>query len=116
MAKYKLTKSIAVLTTALILSACTDYGQDTETVAQTDPKADIEQLMHEAKEARAHADQLGFEWSVTKPLLDEAEAAYAAGDHEKARTLYQEVKHQAMLAVEQAHYAEKHWQLLIPGK
>jgi hypothetical protein len=70
--------------------------------------------MKHAEEARAEADKLGFEWSVTAPLLEEAHAAVKAGNEEQAIALFQEVKHQSMLAIEQAHYANKHWQLLIP--
>lgn len=116
MAKYKFTKSITIVAAAFFIAACSESGQNTETAVQSDPEAELKQLMHEAEEARAHADKLGFEWSITKPLLDDAHAAYKAGDHQKAHALFEEAKHQSMLAVEQAHYAEEHWQLLIPGK
>lgn len=116
MAKYKLTKSIAILTAAIVISACSESGQNTETAVQADSEAALKQLMHEAEEASAHADQLGFSWTTIQPLLDQGHEAYKAGDHQKAHALFTEAKYQSMQAVEQANYAEEHWQLLIPGK
>lgn len=114
MANYKSNKLIALLFTALFITACSESGNDAAVSA--DPEAELKQLMHEAKEAQAHADQLGFEWSNTQSILDEGQAAQEAGDHAKAHALYQEAKHQSVLAVEQANYANEHWQLLVPGK
>ncbi len=115
MLKQKISKTMIVLASAAFLVACSESGNDA-TSGNTDKQTDITQLMHEAEEARAQADQLGFEWSVTKPLLDEGHAAYKAGDKEKAAKLFEEAKQQSLLAIEQAHYADKHWQLLVPGK
>lgn len=114
MANYKSNKLIALLFTALFITACSESGNDAAVSA--DPEAALKQLMHEAKEAQAHAHQLGFEWSNTQSILDEGQAAQKAGDHAKAHALYQEAKHQSVLAVEQANYANEHWQLLVPGK
>ena len=82
--------------------------------AQHDEAVDLDTLITQAEDAQSEADKLGFEWSVTAPLLEEAHAAAKAGNHEQAIALFREVKHQSMLAIEQAHYADKHWQLLIP--
>lgn len=116
MANNKLTKLFTVFAASVLLTACFESGQNTENAAQADPKAALEQIKQEAEKAHAHADQLGFEWNTIQPLLDKAEAAHQAGEIEKAHSFYQEAKHHSMLAVEQAEYAEKHWQLLIPGK
>lgn len=113
MVKNKLTKFFAIFAASVLLTACFESGQNTDGAA---PEATLEQIKQEAVEARAHADQLGFEWNTIQPLLDKAAAAEQAGEVEKAHSLYQEAKHHSMLAVEQAEYAEKHWQLLIPGK
>ncbi|PHS70611.1 MAG: hypothetical protein COB23_02735 [Methylophaga sp.] len=132
---------LTVLSAALFLTACSD--SEPETLAQptiapiesqqqivvpssvsvekniVEPqvvatKVDLQQLMYEAGRARIQADRLGFEWSVTKPLQDKGLAAYKAGDHDVARALYQEVKNQSLLAIKQSHYADAHWQMLIP--
>lgn len=116
MAKYKFTKSIAIVATAFFITACSESGQNAETAVQADPESEVKQLKLEAEEAQAQADQLGFEWNTIQPLLDKAHAAYQAGELQKAHALYQEAKDHSMLAIEQAHYAEEHWQLLIPGK
>jgi len=114
MANYKSSKLIALLFTAFFITACSESGSDAS--VSTDPEVDLKQLMHEAKEAQAHASQLGFEWSNTQSILDEGQAAEQAGDHAKAHALYQEAKHQSVLAVEQAQYADEHWRLLDPSK
>jgi len=109
---------LILLFAALSLVGCSESGMDSSTdskasTAHEEP-ADLETLIKQAEDARAEADKLGFEWSVTGPLLEEAHAAVKAGNEEQATALFQEVKHQSMLAIEQAHYADKHWQLLIP--
>jgi hypothetical protein len=118
MAKTKYTTFMALFAAATLMAGCSDSGTDTMTdkpaSAQHDEAVDIDTLIKNAEAARAEADKLGFEWSVTAPLLEEAHAAAKAGNHEQAIALFQEVKHQSMLAIEQAHYADKHWQLLIP--
>lgn len=116
MAKNKFTKFFAVFAVSIFLTACSDSGQNTENAASGDPEVALKQIKQEAEEAHAHADRLGFEWNTIQPLLDNAAAAHQAGEVEKAHALYQEAKHHSMLAVEQAEYADKHWQLLIPGK
>jgi outer membrane PBP1 activator LpoA protein len=116
MAKNKLQLFMIVATALTMLTACSESDTTTEptAAAKQDEALDIDTLMKHAEEARAEADKLGFEWSVTAPLLEEAHAAVKAGNHEQAIALFQEVKHQSMLAIEQAHYANKHWQLLVP--
>lgn len=116
MVKNKFTKFFAIFAASILLTACSESGQNTETATPADPEAAVKQIKQEAEEARAHADQLGFEWNTIQPLLDRANEAHKSGELEKAHSLYQEAKHQSMLAVEQAEYADKHWQLIIPGK
>jgi len=118
MAKTTLSTLLVLLTASLFVTGCSESGTDTMTdkPASTEQAeaVDLDTLIKQAEDARAEADKLGFEWSVTAPLLEEAHAAAKAGNHEQAIALFQEVKHQSMLAIEQAHYADKHWQLLIP--
>jgi len=116
MAKNKFQLFMIVATALTMLTACSESDTTTEPTATANQNEalDLDTLMQHAEEARAEANRLGFEWSVTAPLLEEAHAAYKAGNHEQATALFQEVKYQSMLAVEQAHYANKHWQLLIP--
>jgi len=117
MANNKLRLLLLMLASVTMIAACSDADNNTtDQPAQTQHEevSDIDTLMQQAEEARAEADKLGFEWSVTGPLLEEAYAAHKAGNHEQAIALFTEVKHQSMLAIEQAHYADKHWQLLIP--
>lgn len=140
MTKSNIQFGLTLLSAALFLTACSDSEPETiaqsteptieiqqETIAQStaptieiqhaaEPEAEVElnQLMFEAGRARIHADRLGYEWSVTKPLMDKGLVAFKAGDHEQARALYQEVKNQSLLAIEQSHYADIHWQMLIP--
>ncbi len=117
MAKTTYSTFLALFAAAVLLTGCSDSGTDTMTdkpAAQHDEAVDLDTLITQAEDAQSEADKLGFEWSVTAPLLEEAHAAAKAGNHEQAIALFREVKHQSMLAIEQAHYADKHWQLLIP--
>ena len=116
MVKNKLQLLLIMAAAVTMLTACSESDTTADSSAQTqhDEALDIDTLIKHAEEAKAEAGELGFEWSVTGPLLEEAHAAYKAGNKEQATALFQEVKHQSMLAIEQAHYADKHWQLLIP--
>jgi outer membrane PBP1 activator LpoA protein len=118
MAKKTYVLLLPLLIASVFITGCSDSATDTMTdkpaAAQHDEAVDLDTLIEQAEASRGEADKLGFEWSVTAPLLEEAHAAAKAGNHEQAIALFQEVKHQSMLAIEQAHYADKHWQLLIP--
>ena len=118
MAKTTYSAFLVLLAASVIMTGCSDSGMDTATenpaTAQHDEAVDLDTLITDAESSLAEADNLGFAWSVTAPLLEEANTAAKAGNEEQAIALFQEVKHQSMLAIEQAHYAEKHWQLLIP--
>lgn len=118
MSKITFSVLLALLTATALLSACSDTSTDTmaekPATTQSDDVVDLKTLIEQTEASRAEADKLGFEWSVTAPLLVEAHAAAKAGNEEQAIALFQEVKYQSMLAIEQAHYADKHWQLLVP--
>ncbi|MFT7235211.1 MAG: outer membrane PBP1 activator LpoA protein [Methylophagaceae bacterium] len=120
MAKTTFSTFLALLTAAGILAGCSDSETDTQTdkpaITQNEEAVDLDILIEQAETSRAEANKLGFEWSVTMPLLEEAHAAAKAGNQEQAIALFKEVKYQSMLAIEQAHYAEQHWELLIPSK
>ncbi|HAQ50975.1 MAG TPA: hypothetical protein DCR13_05460 [Gammaproteobacteria bacterium] len=115
-------KILSLFLSLNVLVACSDNSDMSETSAQDErvrqlaqpAPDDIETVIKQAEAALAEADKLGFEWSITQPLLKEAYTEYKAGNEEQAKSLFLEVRHQSMLAIEQAHYAEKHWQLLIP--
>ena len=114
-----LISSLSILLAASLMAGCSESVTDATTTgnkatATQEEPADLPTLIKQAEASLAEANKLGFEWSVTAPLLEEAHTAYKAGNEEQATALFQEVKHQSMLAIEQAHYADQHWQLLIP--
>ena len=116
MTKNKLQLVLLLASSLTILTACLDKDlAGGSTVSNKHEQAlDINTLIEQAEQARAEAGRLGFEWSVTGPLLEVAHATYKAGNHEQATTLFQEVKLQSLLAIEQARYADENWQMLVP--
>ncbi len=75
---------------------------------------DLESLRHAAEQARLAASTLGFEWRTIQPLLDQANEAITEGNKDQAKDLFILAKEHADLAIEQAKYADEHWQLLVP--
>ena len=116
MTRNKLHLVLLLASSLTMLAACIDSSLANESTAssQNQPAIDIITLIEQAEQALAEAGRLGFEWSVTGPLLEVAHATYKAGNHEQATTLFQEVKLQSLLAIEQARYADENWQMLVP--
>jgi hypothetical protein len=116
MTKNKLQLVLLLASSLTILTACLDKDlAGGSTVSNKHEQAlDINTLIEQAEQARAEAGRLGFEWSVTGPLLEVAHATYKAGNHEQATTLFQEVKLQSLLAIDQARYADENWRMLVP--
>lgn len=63
-----------------------------------------------AESARLEAKKLGFEWSTTSILIQQAKDAAQAGDSVKAEMLASKALAEAKNSKIQAEYAEKHWQ------
>ena len=116
MSRNKLQLMLLLASSLTMLTACLDTDLTTGSAAPNghEHTLDINTLIKQAEQARAEADRLGFEWSVTGPLLEVAHAAYKAGNHEQATTLFLEVKLQSLLAIDQARYADENWQMLVP--
>ena len=116
MTKNKLQLVLLLASSLTILTACLDKDlAGGSTVSNKHEQAlDINTLIEQAEQARAEAGRLGFEWSVTGPLLEVAHATYKAGNHEQATALFNEVRLQSLLAIEQARYADENWQMLVP--
>ena len=116
MTKNKLQLVLLLASSLTILTACLDKDlAGGSTVSNKHEQAlDINTLIEQAEQARAEAGRLGFEWSVTGPLLEVAHTTYKAGNHEQATTLFQEVKLQSLLAIDQARYADENWRMLVP--
>lgn len=116
MTRNKLQLVLILASSLTMLTACLDTDLTSNSTASNEHEhaLDINTLIEQAEQARAEADRLGFEWSVTGPLLEVAHATYKAGNHEQATTLFQEVKLQSLLAIDQARYADENWQMLVP--
>ena len=74
----------------------------------------VQNWLRAAEQARQQAEALGYEWSTIRPLLEQADAALAAGDQTLALTLLRKAKKQADLAIAQAKYADENWHIMVP--
>ena len=85
MSRNKLQLMLLLASSLTMLTACLDTDLTTGSAAPNEHEhtLDINTLIKQAEQARAEADRLGFEWSVTGPLLEVAHAAYKAGNHEQ---------------------------------
>jgi len=64
--------------------------------------SDFESARQQAVAEIDKANAAGFEWRDSRKILEQAEKAEKAGDHEKAMQLVNEAKQQGMVAVTQA--------------
>jgi hypothetical protein len=64
--------------------------------------SDFESARQQAVAEINKAQAAGFEWRDSRKILEQAEKAEKAGDHEKAMQLVNEAKQQGMVAVIQA--------------
>ena len=83
----------AVLSLGL-LAGCATTGDD--------KAAAVEQAIADAKAANAEAASMGFEWRDTGKIIKEAQAAFDAGDYDKALALANKALAQAESAQAQA--------------
>ncbi len=83
----------AVLSLGL-LAGCATTGDDKAAAA--------EQAIADAKAANAEAASMGFEWRDTGTMIKDAQAAFDAGDYDKALDLANKALAQAELAQQQA--------------
>jgi len=91
----------------------TDHQEEIE--ARVDAtKANANSLIAKAKAANAEAAKVGFEWKLTKGILQKAEAAVAEGNYAKALNLAAQAKYHARIGVEQQAYADKNWHFSVP--
>jgi hypothetical protein len=67
-------------------------------------EAEVEEVLDRAEAAYARALELEHGWSVTEPLMEEARAALAAGEVDRA----QEIAERALLTAEQAVLQAEH--------
>jgi len=92
-------KPLFVIMLVLGLAAgCASTPEDTGAATQ----ATAEQAIADAKAENAKAQAMGAEWRDTGKVIEEAEAALAAGDFEKATTLANKARRQAENAIAQA--------------
>ena len=82
---------------------CASTPDDTGAADQ----ATAEQAIADAKAANAKAKAMGAEWRDTGKMIEEAEAAYAAGDYAKAIELANQAQRQAENAIAQAKAEEE---------
>ena len=93
----QLAKPLFIMMLVLGLAAgCASTPDDTGA-----DQATAEQAIADAKAANAKAKAMGAEWRDTGKMIDEAEAALAAGDYEKATNLANEARRQAENAMAQ---------------
>ena len=71
--------------------------------------ADADAAIAAAEAARKAAAEAKFEWNTTAPLIEEAKAAAAAGDFDKAVDLATKAKFQGDAAVAQAKHEAEAW-------
>ncbi len=81
-----------------LAAGCASTPDDTSAADQ----ATAEQAIADAKAANAKAKAMGAEWRDTGKIIDEAEAALAAGDYQKAIDLANKAERQAENAMAQA--------------
>ena len=68
-----------------------------------------------AELARTEAIKLGFEWSTTIKLIEQAKVAAESGDLEKAEKLANLALTEANNSIKQAKYADENWQDNVPN-
>jgi len=68
-----------------------------------------------AELARAEAIELGFEWSTTVKLIEQAKASVESGDLKEAEKLANLALTEANNSIKQAKYADNNWQDNVPN-
>ena len=85
---------------ALVLAPSKSYSENSSDVIKT---------ISQGEKLRLEASKLGFEWTTTRILLADAQKALKAGNKEKANQLAKRAINEAKSAIEQAKYAQQHW-------
>jgi len=109
-------KLLVFVLAMLSLSACqktdsetsTNDNASTEIVEQT--TSESSNLIAEASKQSAKAKEVGFEWSTTQKLIDQAQQAEKAGDTKLASELATKAIKESKNSLAQAKYADEHWQ------
>ncbi len=83
-------------------------------VTASEPVSDVEQRCADAEALRKQAAGLDYEWTTIAPLLQEARAALAADDPERADQLCEEARLQADQANQQAAREAANWRDAAP--
>ena len=103
------------------LSACSESIEQPSTadaaptpVQQPEPQLATSEIIAQAQAALAEAAALSHAWSVTQPLIDEAQSALQAGEDERARELAERALATAVASVEQAKVELTSWQSRVP--
>lgn len=126
-------KLVFILLLPVILSACSDKEEAIEAAEATmqqqtltaqplkqevmvteNVEVHLQDLMHHVAQAKRHANQYGYVWSVTEALIVKGYAEAEKGNEKIARSLFHEAALQFELSIEQAKYADQNWTLLIP--
>ncbi|PHS15653.1 MAG: hypothetical protein COA86_13300 [Kangiella sp.] len=110
------TKLLVLILAILSLSAC----EKTESETSANDSASTEKveqitsessnLIAEANKQSAKAKEVGFEWSTTQKLIDQAQQAEEAGDTKLASELANKAIKESKNSLAQAKYADEHWQ------
>jgi nucleoid-associated protein YgaU len=104
--KMNFLRLIAIGLLSLVLAAgCATTG-DTDTGSDASAKAEAEQAIADAKAAQKRAAEVGYEWRDMGKLIDEAQAAYDAGDYARAIELARKAQEQGAIAEDQ-YYLEQ---------
>ena len=105
--KMNFLRLIAIGLLSLVLAAgCATTG-DTDMGA----KAEAEQAIADAKAALEQAKEVGFAWRDTGKMIDEAQAAYDAGDYATATDLARKAEEQSLTAVDQYYLQQAKFKL-----
>lgn len=74
----------------------------------------VNEAIQIASKLHLKSKQLGFEWKMVKPYIDQAKEANKADDFQQALSLANQAIEHASLSIQQAKNAEKNWALAIP--
>jgi len=76
--------------------------------------AGVKPILEDARLTLNEAAAKGFEWTTTRKLIADAEAALAAGNKDASLKLAKAALNEAQKSLIQANYAAAHWQDGIP--
>jgi len=97
MARARASNAAGAVVLTLLVAASPAHGDE------------FQLLFDEAERLRAEAAAAGAEWRDTGALLDEARAAAARGEADKALALVEQARFQAAAAISQAEREAEAW-------